>query len=809
MKFDLAKLLVVLCLTGLLGARYSSAATFTVLNTLDAGPGSLRQAIADANANSDTDFIGFDIPTNDIGYDPKTGVWTIQLLSSLLITRSVTIDGYTQPGSQENTQPVGEGLDTILKIVLRFNSPQESIGLFFDYLSDPCTVRGLVFNGLLAPPGCLVFGGNRGYVFTGNFFGTDAAGSEAQSDGSAQTSVRVGISGTAMTVGGTQSADRNLFAGRSMRAIIATQATIQGNLFGTTKDGTAAQHLASAMEIDFLNQVGGTEPGAGNVIVSDGGGFTIHNPWDFPPANHGRNVLEGNFIGTDVTGTVALGSNASGILLASDNNRIGGTSPGQGNVISGNALGGIKIESQTNVIQGNFIGTQADGTSPLPNDYGILIQAWFFRPASGNLIGNSLGLGGNRIAFNSGPGVALASSMQNSVRRNEIYGNGGLGIDLGNNGVTPNDAGDTDSGPNGSQNFPVLTGADVSGGRLRISGTLNGAPGRSYYIEFFGSPEPDPSGFGEGRYFLGSTATFLDVYGYGDFGVDLPYQNGVQSISVTATDADGNTSEFSAAFQIGVRSQNLNLSTRLRVETGANVLIGGFIVTGTDPKRIIVRALGPSLGSAGLPGALADPTIELRNEDGGLLATNDNWKSDQQSEIEATGIPPTSDLEAAIVATLPSANSAFTAIVRGRDFGTGVGLVEVYDLDQAADSKLGNMSARGFVSMGDNAMIGGFIIGGGGGGDARVVVRGLGPATGAESALADPTLALHNADGAIVGENDDWKENEAEIRETGLSPTFDQESALVRTLSPGAYTVILRGANNTTGVGLVEVYNLQ
>jgi hypothetical protein len=808
MKFDLVKLLVVLCFTGLLGARYSTAATFTVVNTLDVGPGSLRQAIADANANPDTDFIGFDIPTSDLGYDPGTDVWTIQLLSSLEINSRVTIDGFTQPGSRENTRPVGEGLDTILKVVLHFNSPQETVGLFLGYFFNPCTIRGLVFNGLVATGGYLV-AGERGHVFTGNFFGTDAAGGEAQSDGSAQTSARVGLSATAMVVGGTHPADRNLFAGRSMTAIIATQATIQGNLFGTTKDGRAAQHLASAMEITSLNQVGGAEPGARNVIVSDGGGFTIFSPEGFLPANNGRNVLEGNFIGTDVTGTVALGSNTWGILLQADRNRIGGMSAGQGNVISGNALGGIKIASKTNIIQGNFIGTQADGTSPLPNDYGILIQAGFFRPASENLIGNFLGLGGNRIAFNSGPGVAVVSSSQNSVHRNEIYGNGGLGIDLANNGVTPNDAGDTDSGPNGSQNFPVLTGADVSGGRLRITGTLNSAPGRSYYIEYFGSPEADLSGFGEGQYFLGSTATSVDENGYGDFGADLPYQNGVQSISVTATDTEGNTSEFSAAFQIGVRSQNLNLSTRLRVETGPNVLIGGFIATGTDPKRIIVRALGPSLGGAGVPGVLADPTIELRDEDGGLLATNDNWKSHQQIEIEATGIPPTDDLEAAIVTTLPAANSAFTAIVRGRNSGTGVGLVEVYDLDQAADSKLGNISSRGFVSMGDSAMIGGFIIGGGGGGDARVVIRGLGPSTGVESFLVDPTLALHDADGAIVGENDDWKENEAEIREAGFPPTSDLESALVRTLSPGAYTVILRGKNNTTGVGLVEVYNLQ
>ena len=159
--------------------------------------------------------------------------------------------------------------------------------------------------------------------------------------------------------------------------------------------------------------------------------------------------------------------------------------------------------------------------------------------------------------------------------------------------------------------------------------------------------------------------------------------------------------------------------------------------------------------------------------------------------------------------TLPANNSAFTAAVRGKNSGTGIGLVEIYDLDRAADSKLGNISSRGFVGTGDGAIIGGFAIGGGSGGDARILIRGLGPSTGINGDLADPTLDLHDADGAIVGANDNWKENEGEIRETGLPPSYDLESALAKTLAPGFYTVVLRGQNNTTGIGLVEIYNLQ
>ena len=145
------------------------------------------------------------------------------------------------------------------------------------------------------------------------------------------------------------------------------------------------------------------------------------------------------------------------------------------------------------------------------------------------------------------------------------------------------------------------------------------------------------------------------------------------------------------------------------METGDNVLIGGFIITGTQPKKVIVRAIGPSL-SVLLPRALADPVLELRNSSGGLIRSNDNWRSDQEAEIIATGIPPSNDLESAIVATLPANSSAYTAIVRGVNNGTGIGVVEAYDLDQTVDSKLANISTRGFVQTGDNVLIGGLIV---------------------------------------------------------------------------------------------------
>jgi hypothetical protein len=254
----------------------------------------------------------------------------------------------------------------------------------------------------------------------------------------------------------------------------------------------------------------------------------------------------------------------------------------------------------------------------------------------------------------------------------------------------------------------------------------------------------------------------------------------------------------------------LNISTRLRALTDNNVLIGGFIITGTDPKNVLIRGIGPSLNAVGI--TLSDPTLEL-HQGSMIIATNDNWKTkpdgtSQQAEIEATTIPPTNDLESAILATLNP--GAYTTILAGKNGGTGVGLVEVYDLARGANSKLANISARGFVQTDDSVMIGGFIIGGGtGGGTARVMVRALGPSLPLSGALGDPTLELHDNDGALIASNDNWRtDQEAEIIATGIPPSNDLESAIVRTLTAGNYTAIVRGVNGTTGIALVEAYGL-
>jgi hypothetical protein len=246
-----------------------------------------------------------------------------------------------------------------------------------------------------------------------------------------------------------------------------------------------------------------------------------------------------------------------------------------------------------------------------------------------------------------------------------------------------------------------------------------------------------------------------------------------------------------------------NISTRARIETGNNVLIAGFIVTGQS-KRVMLRALGPSLPVAG---RLANPILELRNKSGALVEANDNWQqSPNQQEIINSGIPPSNSLESAIVRTL--APDSYTAVMRGVNNGVGLGLVEVYDLTPSANSELGNISSRGRVQTGDNVMIAGVIVQGKG--TQKVIVRALGPSLPVAGKLANPTLELRNKNGVLLASNDNWRSTQqTEIQASTIPPPNDLESAIVRTLAPDSYTAIVRGVNATSGIALVEVYTLQ
>jgi hypothetical protein len=282
----------------------------------------------------------------------------------------------------------------------------------------------------------------------------------------------------------------------------------------------------------------------------------------------------------------------------------------------------------------------------------------------------------------------------------------------------------------------------------------------------------------------------------------------------------------SGTVSIGPVSTLGNISTRAFVQTGDNVMIGGFIVQGTEPKTVIIRAIGPELTRYGVPNVLVNPTLELHDGTGALIASNDSWlltiiggiiTNDQVGDIRNSGYAPGDARESAIIADLPAGN--YTAIVRGVNDTTGVALVDVYDLTPDSNSILANISTRSFVQTGDNVMIGGFIVQGGQ--PKRVIVRAIGPELtqyGIPDAMVNPTLELYDANGALIASNDNWRttiiggvitsDQRGDIRNSGHAPEDGRESAIIAYLPPGNYTAIVRGVNNTTGVALVELYDL-
>ena len=256
------------------------------------------------------------------------------------------------------------------------------------------------------------------------------------------------------------------------------------------------------------------------------------------------------------------------------------------------------------------------------------------------------------------------------------------------------------------------------------------------------------------------------------------------------------------------RGSSLNLSTRLRVQTGENVAMAGFIITGSQPANLVVRGIGPSLIQSGVTSALQDPILSLHTDKGTTIATNDNWKDTQQNALQLSGLAPNDDRESAMAVTLNP--GAYTAVLQGKNDTTGVGLVEVYDLDRGTKAKLLNISTRGRVETGINVMIGGFIVGENG---EDILLRAIGPSLvnmGVIEPLPDPTLSLFNGNGALLASNDNWKDSqEIAIGATGLAPSDDSESSILTTLSPGAYTAVVQDRKGVSGVAVVEIYNLQ
>jgi uncharacterized repeat protein (TIGR01451 family) len=512
--------------------------TFTVTNTNDSGSGSLRQAITSANQNSGADAISFSIS--------GSGTQTINLLSPLpLITGAVTIDGTTQNPSA--TTPPIELNGT--------NAGGETVGI--NLAASSCVIRGLVIN-RFDGTGISLSGSSR---VEGCYIGTDATGSALQGNGEQGLSIS-GISNC--TVGGTTAAARNVISGSAGNGVLilgpASGNLVQGNFIGTNATGTAdlgnagdGVEMVSGSNTVTNCTIGGTAAGAGNVISGNNGSGV-----QFFGVGTG-NLIQGNFIGTNASGTQAVGNVLNGVVITdATSTTVGGSVAAATNVISGNGGDGVRLNDMTatnNAVKGNRIGTRSDGTTALPNvGDGVIV----LNSASNNQIGGAAGEG-NVIAFNNGAGVRIDSGTGNAILTNAITANQGLGIDLSPAGVTANDSGDGDSGANNLQNFPVLqTANSANGGGSMVQGTLNSTASATFTIQFFANDVCDASGNGEGQLFLGSTSVTTDGSGNGTFNATLAGSATTgQFVTATATNAQGNTSEFSACIAYGAADMSV------------------------------------------------------------------------------------------------------------------------------------------------------------------------------------------------------------------------------------------------------------
>ncbi len=510
----------------------------TVTNTNDAGPGSLRQAIIDANSFPGNDVIDFAIP--------GTGVHTIALLSALpAITETVIIDGYTQPGASPNTLVNGD--DAVLLVEIDGAGVLEN-GL--ELQGGTSTVRGLVIHGFPASfKAAILLSGSGGHVVSGNFIGTDALGSSPLFNGTAVEAVSPGN-----RVGGTSPADRNLLSGNHYGVILnlgAANSVVEGNYIGTDRTGTAA--IPNQVGVNMAGgMVGGQSAGAGN-LISGNVPYGVAVTGNESPA-----VIQGNLIGTDVTGTVAI-PNSYGIsvyLPDVEDAVIGGPNPGEGNLISGNQFDGILLQGIAATVQGNRIGTDATGAQALGNGfYGIQIATGGL-PSTNNRIGGTGAGEGNVIAFNFLDGVSVRNdaSLGNAIRGNRILRNGLLGINLLADGVTPNDSDDSDIGPNGLLNFPLIRSVVTGPTSTEIIGTFQGMPFTGYEVDYYWSScNFRPRDFLEGENYMGTRLIFTNAGGFFPIDVVLPVAipEGAP-VSATANDIDGNTSEFSQQIIFGI-----------------------------------------------------------------------------------------------------------------------------------------------------------------------------------------------------------------------------------------------------------------
>lgn len=534
---------LVAALAGLTASAAHAGATFTVINTNDSGPGSLRQAILDANASSGKDKIVFGLP----------GPGLIFPVTELpLVTDPVSIDGTTQPGYT----------GTPLIVLFGGFGPSGSLAYGLDIQAGKSEVSGLAIGGFQTG---IVLEGAPTDAVTASVIGANGVATSALPNGTAG----ILITNSDDEIGGTGKGDGNVISGNAGSGSSGitgygvwikanprsgsgspTGNAIQGNLIGTNGNGTAAlPNGIAGVELDGATHtvVGGSLLlGAGNVI-SGNELMGVESAF----SSHG--VISGNLIGTSVDGQSAI-PNTDGIAIVGGQDNLVGRSTGptfirgSGNVISGNTQGAGVLVAQgatsptgDTTIAGNVIGLAGDGKTPLGNQVGVWLD-W----VTGTTVGTPRDP--NTIAEN-GEGVVVDGdgAYGDTISANSIFGNGLIGIDLNADGVTLNDPGDSDTGSNGLQNFPVIASVTRQGGQLLIGGTLNSRPFGTYRLEFFADASCDPSGYGQGQTYLGAKTVIADAFGNVTFAAKFPLNPSAPTpiVTATATDQSGNTSEFS------------------------------------------------------------------------------------------------------------------------------------------------------------------------------------------------------------------------------------------------------------------------
>lgn len=589
---------------GIFAVSSARAVTFTVDSVADtpdasvgdglcddgAGVCTLRAAIQEANTTVLTDRIEFAIPPLNLT------VKTITPNSPLPdITQPVYIEGYSQPGARLNSSLSGENA----LLLIELNGANAGAGANGLRLAcNGTSIAGLVIN-RFARNGISISGDQN--AVSGNFIGTDATGMIDLGNGGNGVEGEF-FSGSDGNGIGYLFNTRNIISGNGGGGVIfdATGAfnIVRGNFIGLAADGTTAlgnDRTGVAFGSFTVNNVIGGENadapalpnGAVRNFISGNGGPAIL----FGGSGFGGISIKGNYIGTNTNGNAARPNAGGGIATNIGNNaNIGGTGAGAGNLISGNTGDGIGLGFTSGVsILGNYIGTKADGTSALPNTGdGIEIAAG----GSGNQIGGTTAASGNVIAFNGEDGVQITDvgvvPVGNPILGNSIFSNGGLGINMSVDTVTPNDAGDGDAGANNLQNFPLITNAQPGVGSLRLTGTLNSTPNRTFRLEFYNSPSADASGYGEGQTFIGFLSVTTDAAGNVSFDQTFAFTAPIgSSVSATATDATTNdTSEFSGSKQVLNPSAAVVIIGGRATETSGRGLSGARIsLTGADGIR--------------------------------------------------------------------------------------------------------------------------------------------------------------------------------------------------------------------------------